>query len=47
VVTAVLAGMILVLLVEAVVQWYAILSRGRQSVLQETPYVATQWAEGD
>ncbi len=47
VVTAVLAAMILVLLVEALGQWYAILSRGKEPVLQETPYVATQWAEGD
>ncbi len=47
VVTAVLAVMILVLLVEALVQWYAILSRGKEPMLQETPYVATQWAEGD
>ena len=47
VVTAVLAAMILVLLVEALVQWYAILSRTKEPVLQETPYVATQWAEGD
>jgi carbon starvation protein len=47
VVTAVLASMILVLLVEALAQWYAILSRGKEPVLQETPYVATQWAEGD
>ncbi len=46
-VTAVLASMILVLLVEAIVQWHAILSRGRAPVLHETPYVATQWAEGD
>jgi len=46
-VTAVLGGMILVLLVEAVIQWHAILSRGRQPILHETPYVATQWAEGD
>jgi carbon starvation protein len=46
-VTAVLAAMILVLLVEALAQWYAILSRGKEPVLQETPYVATQWAEGD
>jgi carbon starvation protein len=46
-VTVVLAVMILVLLVEAVVQWHAILSRGKQAVLHETPYVATQWAEGD
>jgi carbon starvation protein len=47
VVTAVLAAMILVLLVEALVQWYAILSRCKEPMLQETPYVATQWAEGD
>jgi len=47
VVTAVLAVMILVLLVEALAQWYAILSRDKAPVLQETPYVATQWAEGD
>jgi carbon starvation protein len=47
VVTAVLAGMILVLLVEAVIQWHAILARGRQPILYETPYVATQLAEGD
>jgi carbon starvation protein len=47
VVTAVLAIMILVLLAEAIVQWYAILSRGKEPVLHESPYVATQWAEGD
>jgi carbon starvation protein len=46
-VTAVLASMILVLLVEAIVQWHAILSRGKAPVLHETPYVATQWAGGD
>jgi carbon starvation protein len=46
-VTIVLAGMILVLLVEALVQWYGILSKRRDAVLRETPYVATQWAEGD
>jgi len=47
IVTAVLAAMILVLLVEAAVQWYAILAGTRKPVLKETPYVATQWAEGD
>ena len=47
VVTAVLAAMILVLLVEALAQWYAILSRVREPMLRETPYVATQLAEGD
>jgi carbon starvation protein len=46
VVTAVLAVMILVLLVEALVEWYAILSRSKEPVMQEAPYVATQWAEG-
>jgi carbon starvation protein len=46
-VTAVLAIMILVLLVEALVQWHAILARDKEIVLRETPYVATQWAEGD
>jgi carbon starvation protein len=46
-VTAVLAGMILFLLAEALLQWHAILGRGREPVLHETPYVATQWAEGD
>jgi len=46
-VTAVLAVMILVLLVEALVQWHAILSRRKEPVLRETPYVATQWAGGD
>jgi len=46
VVTGVLAAMILVLIVEALVQWYSILSRRREAVLHETPYVATQWAEG-
>ncbi|MGB2900892.1 MAG: carbon starvation CstA family protein [Candidatus Acidiferrum sp.] len=43
-VTAVLALMILVLIVEALVQWYLILSRRKESVLHESPYVATKWA---
>src|SRR5262249_18378875 len=46
-VTAILAGRIPVLLLEPPVQWYAILRRAREPVLKETPYVATQWAEGD
>ncbi len=45
--TAVLATMILVLLAEALVQWHAILLQDKEPVLHETPYVATQWAEGD
>jgi carbon starvation protein len=49
-VTAVLAVMILVLLVEAAMQWTALLTGRRAAVLHETPFVATQWiaeAEGD
>jgi carbon starvation protein len=45
-VTGVLALMILVLLVEALFQWYAILRGHREAVLHEAPYVATQWAAG-
>jgi carbon starvation protein len=47
VVTAVLAAMILVLLVEAIGEWIAILSGRKIPVLHESPYVATRWAEGD
>jgi carbon starvation protein len=46
-VTAVLATMILVLLVEALIQWYAILWGRKEPVLHEAPFVVTQWAEGD
>jgi len=50
VVTAVLAVMILVLVLEAILRWTAILTKRSEAVLHETPYVATQWvagAEGD
>jgi len=43
-VTGVLAAMILVLIFEALVHWYSILSRRKESVLHESPYVATRWA---
>jgi carbon starvation protein len=43
-VTGVLAAMILVLIVEALTQWYSILSRRKKPVLHESPYVATRWA---
>jgi carbon starvation protein len=43
-VTMVLALMVLVLIVEALVQWYAILGRRAEPVLHESPYVTTQWA---
>jgi carbon starvation protein len=46
VVTIVLAGMILVLLVEALIQWTAILSKRKAALLRESPYVATRWAAG-
>jgi len=44
-VTIALASMILLMLVEAVSQWYGILSRRRQATLHESPYVRTRWAE--
>jgi carbon starvation protein len=43
-VTAVLATMIIVLIIEALMQWYRIL-KDSKSVLQETAYVATRWTE--
>ena len=43
-VTGVLAAMILILIVEALVHWYAILSHRKESVLHESPYIATRWA---
>jgi carbon starvation protein len=46
VVTVVLASMVLVLIVEALIQWYVLLSKRREAVLHESPYVATQWAPG-
>ncbi len=43
-VTGVLAAMILVLIIEALVHWYAILIRRKESALHESPYIATRWA---
>ena len=43
-VTGVLAVMILVLIVEALAHWYSILSRRKEPVLHESPYIATRWA---
>ena len=45
VVTAILVLMIVLLIFEAVVQWYGILSRRRDAVLHESPYIATRWAK--
>ena len=44
--TIALAAMILLMLIEAVSQWYGILNRRRAVILHESPYVRTQWAEG-
>jgi carbon starvation protein len=46
-VTAMLAAMTLVLIIEAVPRWWAILHKEKAEMLHETPYVATQWVEGD
>ncbi len=46
-VTAVLAGMVLILVVEALVEWARILHGGKEAVLHEAPYVPTRWMEGD
>jgi carbon starvation protein len=44
VVTGALAAMILALIVEALEQWYSILIRRKETVLHESPYIATRWA---
>jgi carbon starvation protein len=46
-VTAMLAAMVLVLLIEAIGGWISLLRGRKTAVLHETPYVATRWAEGD
>ena len=46
-VTGVLATMVLLLLLEAIWEWYAILSGRKTATLHESPRVETQWAEGD
>ncbi|HKW33705.1 MAG TPA: carbon starvation CstA family protein [Candidatus Acidoferrum sp.] len=44
-VTAIFAIMVLVLVVEAVFQWYSILGKRREVMLHESPYIATRWAK--
>ncbi len=44
-VTALLAGLVLLLVGEAGRDWYGILSGRKAAVLRESPYVATGWAE--
>ena len=46
-VTALLAGLVIVVVLSAAWEWYRLLSGRRASDLQETPYVATQFAPGD
>ncbi len=46
-VAGVFAVLVLVLLIEAVGEWYRILSGRKAPVLHEAPYMATQMAEGD
>jgi carbon starvation protein len=43
VVTAILAAMVAVLIVEGLIQWYGILSGRWDTTLHETPYVRTRW----
>jgi len=44
-VTSILVLMILLLIFEALVQWYGILTRRSEAVLHESPYIATRWAK--
>src|SRR3984957_7913499 len=46
-VTAALALMVLVLVVEALFEWIRIWNSATPPALHEAPYVKTQWAEGD
>ncbi|MGA8765864.1 MAG: carbon starvation CstA family protein [Candidatus Acidiferrales bacterium] len=46
-VTAVLAAMVLMLVIEAIAEWIGLLRGSRPAVLHEAPYVKTRWAEGD
>jgi len=43
-VTMTFAIMIILMITEAMIQWYGLLGHRRASVLHETPYVATRWA---
>ncbi len=46
-VTLLLAGMVLVLVVEAIGEWVAIVRGTKPAELHEAPYVTTKWAEAD
>ncbi len=47
VVTAILAGLVLFLLFEAVREWFVLLRGRKEPVLHEAPYIRTQLAEAD
>ncbi|MGA8103679.1 MAG: carbon starvation CstA family protein [Candidatus Acidiferrales bacterium] len=46
-VTLLLAGMVLVLVIEAIGEWIAIVRGTKVAELYEAPYLATQWVEAD
>ncbi len=46
-VTGLLAGLVILVIASAAWEWYRLLSGRREADLQETPYMATQFAEGD
>jgi carbon starvation protein len=46
-VTGLLAALVLLVVVSAAWEWYRLLSGQREADLQETPFVASQFAEGD
>ncbi len=46
-VTLLLAGMVLVLVIEAIGEWIAIVRGTKTAELHEAPYVVTKWAEAD
>jgi carbon starvation protein len=46
-VTLLLAGMVLVLVIEAIAEWIAILRGTKTAELHEAPYLVTKWTEAD
>jgi carbon starvation protein len=46
-VTAILFFMVLVLVIEALGGWIMLIRKRKTAILHESPYIATQWAEGD
>ena len=46
-VTGLLAALVLVVVLSAAWEWYRLLSGQREADLRESPFVASQFAEGD